>query len=45
MARWRRPRLRVTSDTEQERHASWIELFFDLVFVIVVAALSNTVSL
>ncbi|MBR8835836.1 MAG: hypothetical protein DSM106950_17905 [Stigonema ocellatum SAG 48.90 = DSM 106950] len=35
-SRWRRPRLCVTSDAERERHASWIELFFDVVFVVVI---------
>lgn len=29
--RWRRPCLRVVSDAENVGHASWIELFFDLV--------------
>ncbi|MBW4599336.1 MAG: hypothetical protein KME29_06920 [Calothrix sp. FI2-JRJ7] len=35
--RWRRPRLRVVSDAENVGHASWIEFFFDLVFVIIIA--------
>jgi len=39
--RWRPPRLRVTSNAERESHASWIELFFDLVFAVVVAVLSQ----
>lgn len=39
--RWRQPRLRVTSEDERENHASWVELFFDLVFVVVVAVLSE----
>jgi low temperature requirement protein LtrA len=42
--RWRRPRLRVVSDAENVGHASWIELFFDLVFVIVIAELSSTLE-
>jgi low temperature requirement protein LtrA len=37
---WRPPRLR-RADDGQEHHASWIELFFDLVFVVVIAELSH----
>lgn len=29
------------SETNQERHATWLELFFDLVFVVVIAQLSH----
>lgn len=43
--RWRPPRLRITSDADRESHASWIELFFDLVFVVVVAVLSQNLRL
>ncbi len=42
--RWRRPRLRVVSDAENVGRASWIKLFFDLVFVIVIAELSSTLE-
>ncbi len=38
--RFRPPRLRSTDDG-REHHASWIELFFDLVFVFVIAELSH----
>lgn len=41
VSRWRKPRLRVTSDEERERHASWMELFFDLVFVVAITQLSS----
>ena len=34
------PRLR-TLDDEDERHATWLELFFDLVFVVAVAQLAD----
>ncbi|MGH2559367.1 MAG: low temperature requirement protein A [Thermomicrobiales bacterium] len=34
------PRLR-TVEEEHERHASWLELFFDLVFVVAIAQLSH----
>jgi low temperature requirement protein LtrA len=33
------PRLRTTADPNEERHATWFELFFDLVFVAAVAQL------
>jgi low temperature requirement protein LtrA len=40
-ARWLvAPRLRTIAD-EGERHASWLELFFDLVFVVAVTELSH----
>lgn len=32
-----RPRLRTLEPADAERHASWLELFFDLVFVLAVA--------
>ncbi|MEP6900552.1 MAG: low temperature requirement protein A [Actinomycetota bacterium] len=32
-----RPRLRTLDSTEGERHASWLELFFDLVYVLAVS--------
>src|ERR671931_1803877 len=34
------PRLRTAAD-EGERHASWLELFFDLVFVVAITELSQ----
>src|ERR671910_83230 len=37
----RPPRLRTLADVEEERHASWLELFFDLVFVVAIAELSH----
>ena len=33
------PRLRTTGDPNEERHATWFELFFDLVFVAAVSQL------
>jgi low temperature requirement protein LtrA len=41
---WKSPRLRVDSDGEGSDRASWIELFFDLVFVVVIAELSHTLE-
>jgi low temperature requirement protein LtrA len=43
-ARWRAPQLRVTIESEEIDRASWSELFFDLVFVIVIAELSHYLS-
>jgi low temperature requirement protein LtrA len=42
-SRWHDPpRLRVLEDDEgDERHATWLELFFDLVFVVAVAQLAD----
>jgi low temperature requirement protein LtrA len=39
----RPPRLRTLADVdaEEERHASWLELFFDLLFVVAIAELSH----
>ncbi|MBN4004740.1 low temperature requirement protein A [Nostoc sp. LPT] len=44
LSRWRSPSLRVTSKVEGVNHASWIELFFDLVFVVVIEELSHYLS-
>jgi low temperature requirement protein LtrA len=38
------PRLRTLGDIEEDRRATWLELFFDLVFVVAVAQLSNALS-
>ena len=35
------PRLRVIDDAEAERRATWLELFFDLVFVVAIAQLAE----
>jgi low temperature requirement protein LtrA len=39
-----RPRLRPLELMEGERHASWLELFFDLVFVLAVSQVSRVLS-
>jgi low temperature requirement protein LtrA len=42
MSRWLEPpRLRTGSGVEEERHATWTELFFDLVFVGAIASLGS----
>jgi low temperature requirement protein LtrA len=39
-----RPRLRTIEPTAGERHASWLELFFDLVFVLAVAQVAKILA-
>jgi low temperature requirement protein LtrA len=39
-----RPRLRTLEQGESERHASWLELFFDLVYVLAVSQVANILS-
>jgi len=40
----RPPRLRTAADEDEERHATWYELYFDLVFVAAVAQLATALS-
>jgi low temperature requirement protein LtrA len=43
--RWRRPpRLRTVGTEDEERHATWLELFFDLVFVVCIAEVVRTIE-
>jgi low temperature requirement protein LtrA len=43
--RWLRPpRLRTVGVEDEERHATWLELFFDLVFVICIAEVVHTIE-
>ena len=37
-------RLRPLDSGERERHASWLELFFDLVFVLAVAQVAHVLN-
>ena len=39
---WRKPRLRRDAELGLQRKATWLELFYDLVFVVVVAQLAHT---
>ena len=39
-----RPRLRTLEPVEGERHASWLELFFDLVYVLAVSKIAHILS-
>jgi low temperature requirement protein LtrA len=38
------PRLRTLAEPDEERHATWFELYFDLVFAVAVAQLANALS-
>lgn len=38
------PQLRITTDPHEERHATWFELYFDLVFAAAVGALGTGLS-
>ncbi|MEP6924241.1 MAG: low temperature requirement protein A [Pyrinomonadaceae bacterium] len=42
---WRPPRLRTDEEEGRERRVSWLELFYDLVFVVVVAELAHVLAL
>lgn len=41
---WKPPRLRIGAGAEEERHATWLELFYDLLFAAVVAQLTFELS-
>jgi low temperature requirement protein LtrA len=38
------PRLRIDESEESERHATWLELFYDLVFVVAVSQLAHNLE-
>jgi len=38
------PRLRIGEDSEEERRATWLELFYDLVFVVAVSQLAHNLT-
>lgn len=41
---WHRPRLRTAEPGDEPRKVTWLELFYDLVFVIVIAEISHRLS-
>jgi low temperature requirement protein LtrA len=41
---WEPPRLRTGEQVDEERRATWLELFFDLVFVVAIAELGHNLS-
>lgn len=44
MSRFIRPTKLRLPDTENERHATWLEIFFDLIFAVIVVQLSDRLS-
>ncbi len=41
---WQPPRLRIGEENEKERRATWLELFYDLVFVVAIAELAHNLE-
>lgn len=41
---WRMPSLRSEDEEEGERHATWLELFYDLIFVVAVANMASKLN-
>lgn len=41
---WRPPQLRIGESSEGERHATWLELFYDLVFVVAISQLAHNLA-
>jgi len=41
---WQPPQLRVGGTLEEHRHATWLELFYDLVFVAAIAELAHSLN-
>ncbi len=41
---WKPPELRVSESSEEERHATWLELFYDLVFVVAISQLAHNLN-
>lgn len=41
---WQRPQLRTDEDQEQDRRVTWLELFFDLFIVVVVAEFAHILA-
>lgn len=41
---WKPPQLRIGEGSEEERHATWLELFYDLVFVVAIAQLAHNLA-
>ena len=41
---WQTPQLRTDEEEERERKTSWLELFYDLVFVVIVGELAHTLA-
>lgn len=39
---WQKPKIRTDEDIDKERKASWLELFYDLMFISIIAQLSHS---
>lgn len=45
MNKWlKSPELRISENKEEERHATWLELFFDLFFVVAISELAHNLN-
>jgi low temperature requirement protein LtrA len=42
---WQKPQIRTDEEQHLHRKVSWLELFFDLVFVVIIAELSHTLAI
>lgn len=42
---WQKPELRTDEDEGRERRVSWLELFYDLVFVVVISEIAHVLSI
>ena len=41
---WQKPNLRTDEDFNRHRSVTWLELFFDLIFVVVISRLAHNLS-
>jgi low temperature requirement protein LtrA len=41
---WQPPALRIDEENRIERHATWLELFYDLIFVAVIAEIAHNLN-
>jgi low temperature requirement protein LtrA len=41
---WQPPWLRTVGETEEDRRATWLELFYDLIFVAAVSQVAHYLS-
>ncbi|TAE93910.1 MAG: hypothetical protein EAZ79_25565 [Oscillatoriales cyanobacterium] len=41
---WQKPQIRTDEEQQLHRKVSWLELFFDLIFVVIIAELSHNLA-
>lgn len=41
---WQKPKLRTDEDFDKARAVTWLELFFDLIFVVVISSLAHNLA-